>query len=197
MTETGPGRLTLPDMGALAARVRITDDGRATALLLNNPSRPLLGGATVTLDLPTPRGLLHVAAHVAEAPVGVEVELDLHGEPELIQRRENVRVAAFVPVLIDGVPPGCAAVDTRTLDIGGGGALVAHLGRFEIGSQVEVTLHCADDAAPITSRAIVVRDAGQGRRGLRFEGMAGKERDRLVRFVFERERLARAITRDP
>lgn len=196
MTENGPGRLTLPDdLGELPARVRISDDGRATALLLNH-GHALESGSTVTLDLPTPRGLLHVDAQVTEAGADQVVELDFAGEPELIQRRDNVRVAAFVPILIEGPPPGAPPIDTRTLDIGGGGALVAHLGRFDIGQVVNVTMHYSDAAAPISTQATVVRDAGENRRGLRFEGMGAKDRDRLVRFVFERERMARAILRE-
>lgn len=192
---SGPGRVILPHVGGLDARVDLQPGGHATALLLGHPSRSLENavGDRVTLDIPTPRGLLHCDAHVVDVPSHELVELDLDGEPELIQRRDNLRVEAFVPVFIESLVPGGPSFDTRTLDIGGGGALVAHLGTLEVGEPVEVTLLYADDAAPVSARATVVRDAGENRRGVRFDAISARERDRLVKHVFERERRARQL----
>lgn len=192
---SGHGRVVLPQVGELDARVALQPGGRATALLLAHPSRSLQDtvGERVTLDIPTPRGLLHCDAHVVDVPSHEIVELDLDAEPELIQRRDNVRVEAFVPIFIESVEPDGPTFDTRTLDIGGGGALVAHLGSLEVGTTARVTLLYADDAAPVTAQAAVVRDAGENRRGLRFDTISARERDRLVKYVFERERHARHL----
>lgn len=195
MTEpaSGPGSLILAD-GAVAARVRLAEDGHATALLLTQPGRPLaeVVGETISVDIPTQRGLLHVAARVADAPSGELLELDVVGEPELIQRRAFLRVEAFVPVLVQALDQHGATVDTRTLDLGGGGALIARLNDFDLASVTHLTLRFPDDSPPIVTDATVVRDAGDGRRGVRFEAMDEREHDRLVRFVFERERIARS-----
>ena len=69
---------------------------------------------------------------------------------------------------------------TFALDVSTGGLLVAGPSDLAIGELIELQLDCD---GPLRARAQVVRDAPNGMKGLRFDGLAEADRDRLERFV--------------
>jgi hypothetical protein len=69
---------------------------------------------------------------------------------------------------------------TFALDVGPGGLLVAGPSDLAVGELIELQL---DLDGPLRARAHVVRDAPNGMKGLRFDGLEAADRDRLQRFV--------------
>jgi c-di-GMP-binding flagellar brake protein YcgR len=115
--------------------------------------------------------------------------------PEVLQRREFVRVEASQPVMVatDEGPQ----VDAHTVDVSGGGLLLTGLDALEIDTPVRFKLHLHTGEAPIEGNARVVRTSADGKRGVVFEEISRQDRQRLIRFVFDRQRAALARTRGP
>jgi hypothetical protein len=109
---------------------------------------------------------------------------------EVLQRREFVRIDSPQPVVVDG------AVRTHAVDISGGGMLLRGLEHLREGQRVRFSLELGGSHAPIQGGARVVRVGREGQRGLVFDAISAKERQRLIHFIFEKQRLARARTRD-
>lgn len=114
--------------------------------------------------------------------------------PEVLQRREFVRVAASQPVMVATEEE---QVDAHTVDISGGGLLLTGLDALEIDTPVRFKLHLHTGEAPIEGNARVVRTSADGKRGVVFEEISRVDRQRLIRFVFDRQRAALAKTRGP
>ena len=179
--------------GAWAARVVSAFGERVVVALLAQPEidGERLAGTSVRLDVTTGRGLLRAPAVVLSADGTGFVEMDLGDQAQLDQRREHVRVESRLPTAIlpaDGVH---APVHTYTLDVSGGGLLVAGVGVSEPGSPVDVTLKLPGSAV-IEATGHVARRTAEGHAGVVFEHIAPHDREELVRWIFERQRVARA-----
>ena len=111
------------------------------------------------------------------------------------QRREHVRVAASVPGLVAPRTEEHPPLHTFTLDVSGGGLLVAGAGPVEPGAPVAVTVKLPD-REPLTSDGRIARVTESGHVALRFDGIADEQREELVRWIFERQRLERAAARE-
>jgi hypothetical protein len=109
---------------------------------------------------------------------------------EVLQRREFVRIDSPQPVVVDG------AVRTHAVDISGGGMLLRGLEHLQEGQRVRFSLELGGSEPPIQGGAQVVRAGEDGQRGLVFDAITAGERQRLIHFIFERQRIARAKTRD-
>ena len=119
------------------------------------------------------------------------VRFELSAEPEVTQRREFVRVPSLQDVVL-GNEPGRAKLDTKAIDLSGGGMLLSGAGGLELDSTVRFSLDLGAGAREIEGRARVVRADEKGRRALVFEQIAKHDRQRLIRFLFERQREALA-----
>lgn len=113
--------------------------------------------------------------------------------PEIVQRREFVRVdgAQRVEVQSDG---DSGAVKTHAIDVSGGGMLLSGADRLELDAEIRFRLEL-DDELPIEGRARVIRADGAERRAVVFEQIDEADRQRLIRFIFDRQRAALARTR--
>ena len=114
-------------------------------------------------------------------------------EPELMQRREFVRVPVNIAVSVSlqsgGFPLECDAVN-----LSGNGILLGspHGGRpLEVGTPVWLKISLYDGEGPIGPSGMVVRDGGKGMRGVRFDHIGERDQERLVRFVMRQEREQR------
>lgn len=114
--------------------------------------------------------------------------------PEVVQRREFVRVRAPQPVVI-AVSGSATIGGTYALDVSGGGMLLNGPEALALDDFVRFRLHLAADAAPIRGMARVVRCPSGTQRALVFEQISKQDRDRLIHFIFERQREERARTR--
>jgi hypothetical protein len=119
------------------------------------------------------------------------VRFEVSTKPEVTQRREFVRVPAVQRVVVDdGL--GAVKVNGRAIDLSGGGMLLSGGDRLELDSVVRFTLSLGFGAPEITGHARVVRADEEGRRALVFEEIDPDDRQRLIHFVFERQRAALA-----
>jgi c-di-GMP-binding flagellar brake protein YcgR len=109
---------------------------------------------------------------------------------ELIQEREYVRVQSTRPVVvITGSSQG--TIQTYSVDLSGGGMLLAGPSTLKVGEQVEFRLTIDKGSPPIMGVGTVVRTDTQGRRALCFDEIGEGEHRRLVRFIFECQRSER------
>ena len=119
------------------------------------------------------------------------VRFEVSAAPEVTQRREFVRIPSLQDVELGG---GASAgkIDTKAIDLSGGGMLLSGADRLEVDSVVRFRLELGGSAGTIEGRARVVRSDEEGRRALVFEQISQSDRQRLIHFVFERQRQALA-----
>jgi len=169
--------------------VSVTDDAAVIRII---GSRKLSPGPAV-MDYTSLLGLCRAKGRVLPAEGDADHLLfEPEGEIERRQRRSYARVDTTQPVtlvLADGSAP---AIGTYTVNISGSGVLLAGPGNLREGQEVELALKLDDDGeGPLVARGRVTRTTIEGYRGVRIEDISDHHRDRLVRFVFKRERAAR------
>ncbi len=146
------------------------------------------------LEYVSPRGLVrfHGQAVIQERDL---VRFDVSAAPEVTQRREFVRVPSAQPVEVAKDHRGGAGVDqinAHAIDISGGGMLLSGADELPLGTHVRFSLNISAETKPIEGNAQVVRAGDEGRRALVFEQISRADRQRLIHFVFERQREALA-----
>jgi hypothetical protein len=154
--------------------------------LHGDPAEPLL------LEYESVRGLVRFHGE-AQLDGSDLIRFHVHDEPEVLQRREFVRVDAAQPVVI-ATEDGDVPVATHAIDISGGGMLLSGPGILDIDTKVRFRLDLGPAEPPIDGLARVVRATENGRRALMFEEISRADRQRLIHFVFDRQREARAKT---
>jgi hypothetical protein len=142
------------------------------------------------LEYASQRGMVRVRGEAVVEAHSV-VRFRAHGEAEIIQRREYVRVHTPQPVEINGRPVRQA----QTVDLSGGGMLLSGVDDLEPGALVPFTIWIGDAGGDIAGLGRVVRCCKDGKRALMFEEISENDRQRLIRFVFALMRSARAKTR--
>lgn len=113
---------------------------------------------------------------------------------EVLQRREFVRIDTPQPVQLTDA--GGTPIATHAVDVSGGGMLLRGLEHLKEGEVLRFSLDLGPDEPELQGRARVVRVDEEGHRGLVFEAISDTERQRLIHFIFDRQRDARAKTRD-
>lgn len=170
---------------------------------------PRLGGKTVTLPL----NLRFVVAYTSrEIPCEVDAELverpapdgrntytaKLLGQGRRMQRRSTVRVSVHLIVHASlGGGQQALSIGAITENLSAGGALLRLRHAIEVGSELTTTVHCGGDAGAIEIAGRVVRcdqvdsEDRPSRVAIAFADMNRSDEDRLVRFIFERQRQMR------
>jgi hypothetical protein len=186
-----------PTGAATAARVTDRDAG-STLLSFEGDARDrveVLAGGHVAIQYTNVRGVCRLGGQAHAEPEPGVLRVDHTGAVELIQRREYVRVDAIVPVTYrPGGPDGPTAM-TTTVTVSGGGFMVAGREGLRLHERTELTLELdrdERDAGPLTVGGRVVRQTSAGT-GIKIERIDDRERERLIRWVFARERLSRQI----
>lgn len=109
------------------------------------------------------------------------------------QRRDHARIDLVRPVTM--VPDGFRVgwLNGFTRNVSAGGLLVTGAEALEAGDRLRLRfeLESENDLLDVLARVVRADDAW-GLRGLRLEGVSERERERIVRFVFERQRRALA-----
>jgi PilZ domain len=123
------------------------------------------------------------------------VRFHVHDSPEVVQRREFVRVDAPQPVVLAVTGSGTIG-SAYSIDVSGGGMLLNGPETLSLDDKIRFRLHLDGQMPPIKGRARVVRVGGDGQRALVFEQISKQDRERLIHFIFDRQRKARAQTRD-
>jgi hypothetical protein len=200
----GPGigqavHVIAPSGASIDARVK---DAATNSFLLRldaGESDPLelLADRQVSLEFTNRRGVCRVIGDASAAPGRGALRVTATGTIELIQRRDYVRVEAFVPVSYKPDGPDGWTATAHTLDVSGGGFRIAEADGLRLGDMRRFTLELGEGEDDLDAVASAVREAGDGGFGMRWVEIAESERQRLVRWVFARERLARQIARHP
>jgi PilZ domain len=116
-----------------------------------------------------------------------------HGDAEVLQRRDFVRVHAPHPVTVESAEDGTQHL--HTVDLSGGGMLLTDADNLTVDQTIRFAISVVSNEMPVEGLARVVGIRGDGQRALVFQEIAEHDRQRLIRFVFECMRNARARTR--
>lgn len=109
---------------------------------------------------------------------------------EVLQEREYVRIKSARPALVYG-PPDRSPIQSYTVDVSGGGFLLAGPDTLKIGDEVHFQLTLTPGVLVISGTGKVVRVDAQGRRGVEFDSISEVDRRRLIRFIFDCQRSER------
>jgi hypothetical protein len=110
----------------------------------------------------------------------------LTGEVERIQRREFVRIDAFLDVTVRGVDEPVGG-DTHTVDVSGSGIQIQDKWDLPLGIDVRVELQLPD-GPPLRALGRVVRAGNDPeQKGIRMDGIARADEDRLMRYIRDKE----------
>jgi hypothetical protein len=145
----------------------------------------------LVLECTTDRGVLHLAGEADRVEHDV-IKFRVLETLDLEQRRSHFRVPAVRPVVV--AVGSEAELSTFSIDVSGGGMLIAGPDSLQIDQHVEFRLVLGDDEK-VSGSGVVVRIADGGRRAVMFEQMSEADRERVIRFIFRSQRAAR-ITRD-
>ncbi|HEY0517552.1 MAG TPA: PilZ domain-containing protein [Solirubrobacteraceae bacterium] len=100
------------------------------------------------------------------------------------QERAYVRIKSSRPVLVYSARDR-NQVQSFTVDVSGGGLLLAGPDTLRIGEQVTFRLTLTPGVLPISGTGSVVRSDTHGRRAIEFDTISDLDRRRLVRFILE------------
>ena len=194
---TLPGRseaVTIIDPGGERIPGRVVEsssEGLDVALMFRS-AQPLredqLG--QLALEFTLPRGRVRLRGDVSlEAGDLLHIA---HLRPvEVRQEREYVRVPSSRPVTIGIAHGPSSKMMTYSVDLSGGGILLAGPSTLEVGERVPFELAVAKGEPPVCGVGVVVRVDSASRRAIRFEQISDLDRRRLVHFIFECMRIER------
>lgn len=190
------GKLNVPGQDAVPVRVfERGSDVLMLVILLDadtglapEPTEPML------LEYSSGQGLVRLRGEASREERDL-IRFSAQAPAEILQRRDFVRLEAGQPVALTD-PSGGEPVRTHAIDISGGGMLVNGLADLDEGRRLRFHLELGPGEPPVEGTARVVRTEGQEHRGLVFEAISATERQRIIHFIFDRQRADRAKTRD-
>jgi hypothetical protein len=183
----------------LTVPVSISYHGEDVLIVVLDGIEELVSGPLTLLMLESTgsRGVVRTAgaAELVEANL---LRFVLDGAAEVVQRREFVRVVAAKRLVLED-EDGEVLAEGLTVDISGGG-LRAQLPRsaevpFDRTVVFSLFLGLTDYDDQVSGTAQIVRTREDNQVGLVFEHIANRDQERLIRFVFERQRVALRVTR--
>jgi hypothetical protein len=181
--------LRVPDAGFMPAHIASADAVRIVVVLATPPAESLQGRHGV-LEYTTPRGMHRVEGRLQVDPARPEVvAMRPERPPEIVQRREWVRVDAVVPAVVHLVDAQ-RSERTTTLNVSGNGVLLGGPRGLPIGTAVVVEMTIAPGEPPLRMEGTVARLTGHGEPAIHAEDIDDDDHRRLLRFVTERERAA-------
>jgi c-di-GMP-binding flagellar brake protein YcgR len=146
----------------------------------------------VSIQYTNRRGVCRIDGVGHQAKVPGLLRVDHKGKVQLIQRREFVRVDAMIRVTYEPIGPGGWLAETTTINVSGGGFMLSGREGLRIGEVMSFTLELGGGEDDMTVLGRVVRETSSGL-GVEIENIDERERERLVRWVFARERTNRQI----
>ncbi len=194
--------LKLPKRSATVTLVRASGE-RIQARVAESEPDSLLVGVMFRTERPLSEGslddiVLEYASHRGRVRVQGTVVLEDRDllrfrdlcSVEVLQEREYVRVKATRPVMVaTGGSQG--TVQSYSVDLSGGGMLLAGPNTLKIGERVQFRLSTTPGGAPIMGTGTVVRTDSRGHRAISFEEIGEGDHRRLVRFIFDCQRAER------
>ena len=190
---SGQGTLTTPAGEELPVRTFERGEEVVLVVLVNLDDER--GGDSVEsakLEYTSRRGLIKLRGEAVFEDQSL-VHFHPDGDAEVLQRRDFVRVPAPQPVTVESGKDGKHRA--HIVDLSGGGMLLADDETLAVDQTIRFTLSVATTELPVEGIARVVRIREDGKRALMFEEISEHDRQRLIRFVFDCMRTARARTR--
>jgi hypothetical protein len=186
-----------PSGATINARVQGASAASTSLMFVDNSADPVavLAGGHVAIQYTNRRGVCRIDGLAHKGKDAGLLRVDHKGKVELIQRREFVRVDAMVSVTYQPMGPTGWTAETTTLNVSGGGFMIAGREGLLIDEVMDFTVDLngdTPDAGAMTIRGRVVRETNGGL-GVLIEHIDERERERLIRWVFARERLGRQI----
>jgi hypothetical protein len=187
-----------------SAIVERIDEHSILLALVVTAHHPALPGQyrPTTLEFTTARGIARVHGEMAgEDDSGDLLRFRLTGEEEIDQRRQFARVDVARPVALRVIDPERPPeedqgwVDTYTVNLSGNGLLLAGPESLERGDTIEFRLSLGEGANKVPGRARIVRADYSGTRAATIVKIAADDRERVIHFIFERERISRKLIR--
>ena len=181
--------LLIGDMAGLQARIEELTDDHAIVGLFKAPEPPLenIGPIQGIVEAAGPRGLTRLVGtlrqHENEADAA---RIDFDTGPEVIQRRQFVRIEALATVTVTRADGTTAK--TYTHNLSGAGLLLDGPKDLQLEDPIKVDIDVGPEELPIHARVRVVRETREGFKGVRIEMIEEGDRERLIHFVFERQR---------
>jgi hypothetical protein len=187
--------VTLVPAGGKGLPARVLERGQDTLLVaIMVPTEPLsrrqLDG--LVLEFVGAQGRVRLSGTATqEDPADPDVlRIDQPRSIEVLQEREYVRVKTSRPAVItsrrDPMP-----IESFTIDLSGGGFLLAGPASLKIGDDVRFQLDLTPGELVIGGTGRVVRVDNMGHRAIAFESISELDRRRLIRFLFECQRSER------
>jgi hypothetical protein len=156
-------------------------------VLMVAPEGDLEQGSLV-LEYASARGLVRLPGRAVSEGRDL-LRFEVGGEPDVLQRREFVRVGTVQRVV---VVTDSGELSAHAIEISGGGMLLTGPDSLGLGASMRFRLHLGADGLPIKGHGRVVRIEADGRRAIAFEEISTPDRQRLIHFIFERQRAALA-----
>ena len=178
-----PGTMERVDGGSVVVALAVKDDRIARTI-----------GQDWAVEATSGRGIFRYPGRL-KADKNGSLSIALTGAVERIQRREFVRIEAFLDVAVRGVDEPVGG-ETTTVDISGSGIQIQDKWNLALGTDVRVELQLPE-GPPLRALGRVVR-AGQEpeQKGIRMDGIARADEDRLMRYIRDREVQALRASRD-
>jgi len=153
---------------------------------------------TTTVQYPAPRGLVRLEGRATVVTHDL-VRFHLEGAVDVLQRRDFVRVQVVRPLALATVAADGSVgawIDTLTQNLSGNGLLAAGPDTLSAGDEVRFRIHVTEGQPPIEGRGHVARLTDAGHRAIAIDELDDDGHQRMIRFIFECERIARQRTRD-
>ena len=182
--------LYMADLAPTEGRIDVLDDGYAVIVLAHDPEPTLevIGEVEAVIEAPGVRGLARLMGTMRQyRGLSDTVRLDFDDGPEVIQRRQFVRIETETGVTVmraDG-----KRARTHSINLSGAGLLLAGPSDLAMEEAIVMDIEIGPDEAPIHARGRVVRETRSGYKGVRLALIEEGDRDRLIHFVFEQQRL--------
>jgi hypothetical protein len=172
--------------GMLPATVEKADAATVTvALAVKDERMARLVGHEMAVEITSGRGIHRYTGTLSGERSG-SLTIALSGDVERIQRREFVRVAAHLDVIVTGVDEEVGG-ETTTMDVSGRGMRIQDKFNLPLGIDVRIELKLPD-GPPLTALGRVVRvGSEEDQKGIRFDSLSRADEDRLMRYIRDRE----------
>jgi hypothetical protein len=183
--------LKIGDLAGMEARVEeLTEDHAVIGLFkAPEPSLAEIGEIEAVIESTSARGLARLIGTLKQHEGQEDAALLTFDKgPEVIQRRQFVRIETTTPVTIareDGT-----TVRSHTLNLSGAGLLLGGPADLQMEEPIKIDIEVGEGELPIHARGRVVRETAEGYKGVRIEMIEEGDRERLIHFIFERQRLA-------
>jgi c-di-GMP-binding flagellar brake protein YcgR len=185
--------IVVPKVGRLVGKVDKAGDSSVVVTLQPGQKGDVavLGSNDATLVFNTPRGVQRVAGSVRRSALrSGTLRFEMKGSTSLAQRRRYVRVDAVLAVTLFRRDRGGERVQTHTVDVSGGGFGVVNDCHLSVGEALGVSLDLANGSPRMSMTCTVARKVDARTAGLHIERISSSERERLIQYIFIRQRTA-------